>query len=135
MKINIWCIENLSVYRYIYKTSFSHWENRIFANAKTKAQISRAVTAQLISAFVFATRIVQFLLYLNPKFQASVFFSATVQAGLCQTWSEPKLLIFSRTGSFIKRRFPSYAVCICRKYVQAEIKMNHVSVYVSGTGC
>ena len=24
-----------------------------------------------------------------------------VQAGLCQTWSEPKLLVFSRTGSFI----------------------------------
>ena len=29
-------------------------ENRIFAYAKTKAQISCAVTAQLISAFVFA---------------------------------------------------------------------------------
>ena len=25
--------------------------------------------------------------------------SVTVQAGLCQTWSEPKLLVFSRTGS------------------------------------
>ena len=31
-----------------------------FVNAKTKAQISCAVTAQLISAFVFATRIVQY---------------------------------------------------------------------------
>ena len=30
-----------------------------------------AVTAKLISAFVFATRIVQFLFYSNPKFQAS----------------------------------------------------------------
>ena len=39
--------------------------------AKTKTQISCAVTAQLISAFVFAIRIVQFLYYLNPKFQAS----------------------------------------------------------------
>ena len=29
------------------------------------------VTAKLISAFVFATRIVQFLFYLNPKFQDS----------------------------------------------------------------
>ena len=28
-------------------------------------------TAKLISAFVFATRIVQFLIYLNLKFQAS----------------------------------------------------------------
>ena len=41
------------------------------AYAKTKAQISFAVTAKLISAFVFATRIVQFLFYLNPKFQDS----------------------------------------------------------------
>ena len=24
----------------------------------------------------------------------------TVKAGLCPTWSEPKLLVFSRTGSF-----------------------------------
>ena len=30
-----------------------------------------AVTAKLISAFVFATRIVHFLFFLNPKFQAS----------------------------------------------------------------
>ena len=42
-----------------------------FAYAKTKAQISFAVTAKLISAFVFATRVVQFLFYLNLKFQAS----------------------------------------------------------------
>ena len=34
-------------------------------------QISFAVTAKLISAFVFATRKVQFLFFLNPKFQAS----------------------------------------------------------------
>ena len=47
------------------------WENQQSAKAKTKAQISFAVTAKLISAFVFATRIVQFLFYLNPKFQDS----------------------------------------------------------------
>ena len=44
-----------------------------FAYVKTKAQISCAVTAKLISAFVFATRIVHFLLYLYPKFQDSSF--------------------------------------------------------------
>ena len=38
---------------------------------KTKPQISCAVTAQLISAFVFATQIVQFHYFLNPNFQAS----------------------------------------------------------------
>ena len=38
---------------------------------KTKAQISFAVTAKLISAFVFVTRTVQFLYFLNPKFPVS----------------------------------------------------------------
>ena len=46
-------------------------KNRFFAYAKTKKQISFAVTAKLISTFIFATRIVQSLFYLNPKFQES----------------------------------------------------------------
>ena len=44
-----------------------------FAYAKTKAQISFAVTAKLISAFVFATWI-KFLFFLNPKFQVCSLF-------------------------------------------------------------
>ena len=43
----------------------------LVAYAKTKTQISFAVTAKLISAFVFATLIVQSLFYLNPKSQDS----------------------------------------------------------------
>ena len=39
--------------------------------AKSKAQISFAVTAKLISAVVFVTWIVQFLYFTNPKFPAS----------------------------------------------------------------
>ena len=39
-----------------------------FAYAKTNAQISFTVTAKLISAFVFTTEIVQFLLSLNLNF-------------------------------------------------------------------
>ena len=46
-------------------------ENQQLAYAIPKAQISCAVTAQLISAFVFAEQIVQSLFFLNPKFQAS----------------------------------------------------------------
>ena len=42
-----------------------------FAYAKTKTQITFAVTAKLICVFVFATQIVQSLYFLNPKFQAS----------------------------------------------------------------
>ena len=60
----------------IYVTVMSIYEPRcektgFFAYAKTNTQISFAVTAKLISAFVFAIRIVQSLYYLNPKFQAS----------------------------------------------------------------
>ena len=46
-----------------------HEKNQQSAYAKTKTQISFAVTAKLISAFVFATWIVQSLYFLNPKFQ------------------------------------------------------------------
>ena len=47
------------------------WENQQSAYAKTKTQFSFAVTAKLISAFVFTTWIAQSLYFLNPKFQAS----------------------------------------------------------------
>ena len=46
------------------------YEPRHFALVKTKAQINFAVTAKLISAFVYATWIVKFF-FLNSKFQAS----------------------------------------------------------------
>ena len=53
------------------KVRATYRENQIFAYVKTKAQISFAVTVQLICAFVFATQILQFLFLLSPKFQAS----------------------------------------------------------------
>ena len=40
---------------------------------KAADQISCAGTAQLICAFVFATQIVQFFSFLNPKFQACIY--------------------------------------------------------------
>ena len=49
--------------------------NMILAYVKAKAQISCAVTAQLISAFDSATWIVQSFFFLNLKFQASSLFS------------------------------------------------------------
>ena len=42
-----------------------------FCLCKNKGADSFAVTVKLISAFAFATQIVQFLFFLNPKFQAS----------------------------------------------------------------
>ena len=60
-----------------------------------KGENKGAVTAKLISALDFATQIVQFLYFQNPKFPAS-----NLQASLCRTRLEPKLLIFSHTGSY-----------------------------------
>ena len=45
-----------------------------FCISENKAQISFAVTAKLISAFVFTTRLVQSLYFLNAKFQATSHF-------------------------------------------------------------
>ena len=69
-------------------------EKQMFAYAKTKPQINCAVTAQLISAFVFATRIAQFLFFLSFKP-----LSKTVHASLCKAWSETRRPGFSRRGS------------------------------------
>ena len=63
-------------------------KNQQFAYAKTKVQISFAVTLKLISAYVFATRKVQTLFFLNPKLQASS------HLGLCRTWSETHIVGF-----------------------------------------
>ena len=62
--------------------------NQIFAYAKTKAQISFAVTAKLISAFVFATGIVQFLFFLNPIWLLAIFYtwSETPKTGFLASW-------------------------------------------------
>ena len=54
--------------------------------------------AKLISAFVIATRIVQFLYFLNPKFQASNHLLCLYS---CRTCSETTSLVFSRDGSYM----------------------------------
>ena len=69
------------------------------AYAKTKAQISCAVTAQLISAFVFDTRIVQFLFFLNSKFQASNNPLCLYRAVCVGPGRKPRRPVFSRHSS------------------------------------
>ena len=71
-----------------------------FAYAKTKTQISFAMTAKLISAFVFATWIIQSLYFLNLKFQASnhiLCLYSPVCVGPCR---KPRIQVFLRRGSF-----------------------------------
>ena len=54
------------------KTELSCFMRKPVSAAKVKTQISRAVTVQLIRAFVFATTIIHSLYFLNSKFQASI---------------------------------------------------------------
>ena len=59
---NIWLYGEISEPRHE-KTGFLHM--------RKQTHISFAETANLISAFVFASQIVQSIYFLNPKFQAS----------------------------------------------------------------
>ena len=76
-----------------------HEKKRIFAYAETKAQISCSVSAQLISAFVFATWIVQFLFYLYLKFQAPSLFLKLYMPVSVRPGQKPRRPVFSLRGS------------------------------------
>ena len=87
--------------------------------AKTKAQISCAVTAQLISAFVFATQILQSLYFLNPKFQASshlVWLHSLVCVG---PGRKPRRPVFSRRGSY---KHALYSIYAANKQLQIRLR-------------
>ena len=78
-----------------------YMRKRLFAYAKTKMQISFAVTAKLISAFVFTTWIVQSLFYLHPKFLALshlLWLYSLVCVGPGRKSRRP---VFSQRGSYV----------------------------------
>ena len=68
--------------------------------AKTKVQISFAVTVKLISAFVFTTRIVQFLYFVNPEFPASSHLLFLYSSVCVRPVRKPRRLAFSHPGSY-----------------------------------
>ena len=65
-------------------------KNRIFTSAKLMAQI----TAQLISIFVFAAHIVQFIFFLNHKVQASSLLLRLYRPVCVRPGRKHKLLVF-----------------------------------------
>ena len=85
----------------------------MFAYAKTKAQISFAVTAKLISAFVFATRIVQSFFFLNLKFQASSLFLRLYRLVCVGPSRKPRRPVFSRHRSFEMKVYPLRRMNLC----------------------
>ena len=72
-----------------------------FCICEKKTQISYAVTAKLISAFVFATQIVQSLYCLNPKFQASSHLLWLHSPVCIEPGRKPRRPVFSERGSII----------------------------------
>ena len=68
---------------------------------KTKIQISCAVTAQLISAFVFATHKVQSLFFLNLEFQACSILLLLHRPVCVRTGRKPQKPVFLCHGSDI----------------------------------
>ena len=66
----------------------------------------------LISAFVFATRIVQFLFYLNPKFQASSSFLSLYRPVCVGPGRKPRRPVFSRLGSILSCYTRKPLICI-----------------------
>ena len=76
------------------------WKKLLFAYSKTKTHISFAVTAKLISAFVFAIRIVQSISYLHPKFQTSSHLLLLYSPVCVGPGRKPRRPVFSQRGSF-----------------------------------
>ena len=99
--------------------------------AKTKTQISFEVTAKLISAFVFTTWIVQFLFYLNPKFQASCCFLCLnrpvcvgpVWKPHCWFSHEVAHITISLSLYFLKQK-PQAIFCCCTVLVLTDLDRN-----------
>ena len=84
----------------------------------------------MISAFVFATWIVQFLYFFYAKFQASSFLLWQYRPVCVGPGRKPKLLIFSRTGSNASIR----KTCPCSVYPLKPhfciVELGYVGVYL-----
>ena len=74
-------------------------ESGLFQMSRIVRKPDFCLCEKLISAFVFATRIVQFLFYLNPKFQASRSFLSLYRPVCVGPGRKPRRPVFSLRGS------------------------------------
>ena len=114
---NAWLHFRLKLSLVMRKPAFCICEN------KDADQLVASVTAQLISTFVFTKRIVQFLYYLNPKYQASshlLWLYSSVCVGPGQKSRRP---VFSQQGSIYLG--VSCPVClnilICHLFIKLQL--------------
>ena len=107
----------------------------IIAYAKTKTQISCAVTAQLISAFVFAIWIVQTLFYQNPKFQASSHLLWLYSPVCVGPGRKPRRPVFSQRGSYLSGADKADQSCIDDKGTQPKLRHNRSEIALPSSLC
>ena len=99
-KENEWNESVYSICLFSHLKRIDHQHTNEPPRGKTNNLQPQSVTAKLISAFVFATRIVQFLFYLNPKLQASSSFLRLYSPVCVGPGRKPRRPVFSRRGSF-----------------------------------
>ena len=113
-------------------------ETNVLHMRKQRCRSASQVTAKLISAFVFATWIIQNLYFLNTKFQASSHLQWLIQPGLCQTWSESTL--FSHVAAhnvqtvfdvIFMQSLTVHLNCKLMKLIQIHVKANMTLFMIS----
>ena len=110
--------------RVVRKPAFCICENK---DADQLRGNSFAVTAKLISAFVFATRIVQTLFFLNPKFQASSHLLWLYSPVCVGPGRKPQTPDFSQRGPYV-------VIFVCSsKLFDTRVKILQVPLYMNNT--
>ena len=101
--------------------------------AKTKTQISFAVTAKLFSAFVFTTPIVRSLFYLNPKLQASSHLLCLYSPVCVGPRRKPRRPVFLRRSSFYNdHQIPILSHLFYCRYNDIRVKELPLETYADG---
>ena len=106
-----WDEETQFLVQYNMRRSFEprHQRTGFLHMRKQRRRSAVRVSAQLISAFVFATQIVHFLCYLNPKFQVSIHLLWLYRPVCVGPGRKPRTPVFSQQGSF-QRTFNLFSV-------------------------
>ena len=84
-------------------------------------------TSQLVSTFVFATRIVQYLLYLYAKFQDSSFLLWVYMPVCVGPWRKCRRPVFlhrSTYNSSFEQRHEKTGFCLCKNKGKGQLRSN-----------
>ena len=95
---------------YLYLIYEPRREKTGFLHMRKQTQISFAVTAKLIGAFVFATRIVQSLYFLYTKLQASSHLLLLYSPVCVGPGRKPRRPVFSQRGSYSEWNMKAWAI-------------------------